>query len=287
MLIAQITDAHIVPKGSHWLSEPLAETEKRLSRAVAFINDSNPVPDVVLMTGDLTDDGSPEAYAHFRELVRPLKPPLFVIPGNHDRREAMRAAFSDQSYMPKEGFLHYVIDDYPVRLIGLDTLVEGEVHGLICEERLAWLETSLSDKPALIFMHHSPAKTGSKLFDTILCRMSDRFEEIIRRRTGLLGIIAGHYHLFCAATFGGRPCLTAPSLAPVCYFASPSDEHATALELHDPSVVFHQWLGGDAMASHVFQVKESYRRLDWKAVKAKMNLSQEPVAKLSAAVKNY
>jgi 3',5'-cyclic-AMP phosphodiesterase len=80
MLIAQITDSHIVPKGAHWKNEPETEIASRLSQAIDFLNSLNPRPDVVIFTGDAVDEG------HFRELIEPLKIPLFVIPGNHDDR---------------------------------------------------------------------------------------------------------------------------------------------------------------------------------------------------------
>lgn len=63
----------------------------------------NTLPDVVLLTEDLTDQGSQSAYLHLDELLKPLKVPLFVIPENHDNREERRKAFLKHSYMPLEG----------------------------------------------------------------------------------------------------------------------------------------------------------------------------------------
>lgn len=93
MLIAQITDSHIVPKGTHWKNEPETEIASRLSRAIDFLNSLNPRPDVVIFTGDAVDEGDLKSYQYFRELIEPLKIPLFVIPGNHDDREIMRESF--------------------------------------------------------------------------------------------------------------------------------------------------------------------------------------------------
>jgi len=165
MLIAQITDAHIVEKGTHWLSEPLTKTHERLAQVVSYLNAMHPAPDVVLFTGDAVDDGRREAYEHLVELLSSLKIPYFILPGNHDSREEMRKAFLGKPYMPSTGFLQYVVDDYPVRLIALDTHVEKESLGKICEDRLNWLEKTLNaetSKPTLIFMHHPPVKPGPK-----------------------------------------------------------------------------------------------------------------------------
>ena len=209
-----------------------------------------------------------ESYRHFQELIEPLKIPLFVIPGNHDNRETMRKSFSDLSYMPKERFLHYAIEDFPVRLIGLDTLVEGEDYGQLCEERLSWLEKTLESehkKKTFIFMHHPPIKVGAKAFDTkYTCHLAPGFEDLIRKNDSILGIAAGHYHHLCASAFGGKPCFVAPSLAPTHYFAHPDDDDPTALELDDPTITLHKWLGDRAMSTHVVRLKQNYHRVGWK-----------------------
>src|SRR3954451_23576679 len=89
-ILAQISDLHIVQHGET-LSR-IIDTATHLKKAVARINHLTPQPDAVLITGDLTNDGTEEQYQHLRELLAPLKVPFYVIPGNHDDREAMRAA---------------------------------------------------------------------------------------------------------------------------------------------------------------------------------------------------
>lgn len=271
MLIAQITDTHIVEKDRHWLSEPLTETNERLIRVVAHLNQMNPQPDVVILTGDASDTGTEAAYTHLKELLSRLKIPVYVIPGNHDCREEMRKAFT--SYMPSKGFLHYVIDNYPIRLICLDTHVEGKDHGYICEERSAWLEKTLqkgSEKPTLIFMHHPLSKVGHKLFDNMLCFTPPHFKQIMSKQHQLLGFISGHYHHLCTTSYAGKPCFIAPSVAPVHYFAHSQDDDVAALELEDPAITLHQWFGEDAITSHVIRIKKHHQRIDWKLIKSRI-----------------
>jgi len=83
----------------------------------------------------------------------------------------MRKSFSDlfYMYMPKLGFLLYAIEDFPIRLIELDPIVEGEDYSQLCEQRLSWLEKTLESdykKATLIFMHHPPIKVEAKAFGT-------------------------------------------------------------------------------------------------------------------------
>lgn len=278
MLIAQITDTHIVAKGEHWLSEPLTKTSERLEKVVSYLNQLIPVPDVVLLTGDASDTGTKAAYCHFKELIEPLKIPLYVIPGNHDCREEMRNAFSKKSYMPDKGFINYVIDDYPVCLIGLDTLVQGKDYGSICEERFIWLNQVMElkkEKPKLIFMHHPPAKIGHKIFDSINCVVPHDFEKLISTQKHLLGIITGHYHHLCVTSYGNKSCFIAPSISPVHYFTHPQDDDVTALELQDPAITLHKWHGGEVITSHVLHLKEQYFRIDWSSIKSKKIIEDE------------
>ena len=93
MLIAQITDTHIKPEGS--LADSHVDTSAFLARAVDHILHLDPRPDVVLGTGDLVDGGTSAEYARLRHLLSPLPMPVYLIPGNHDDREALRQVFAD------------------------------------------------------------------------------------------------------------------------------------------------------------------------------------------------
>src|SRR5207247_7619018 len=119
-----------------------------LARAVIALNALVPRPDVAVVTGDLVDHGEPAEYEHLRRLLAPLQMPVFVIPGNHDAREPLRAAFGGDGYLPAEGYLQYTIEDYPLRLVALDTLIPGVHGGMLCAERLAWLDAAAAPPPA-------------------------------------------------------------------------------------------------------------------------------------------
>src|SRR5215475_8357402 len=164
MLIAQISDMHVKPPGE--LLYKRIDTAAFLERAVAHVMALDPKPDVVLATGDLVDGGKPEEYALLRRLLAALPMPVYLIPGNHDARDPMREAFPDHAYLPKSGFLQYVVEDLPVRLIALDTLVDGKGFGALCVDRLGWLEARLneSQRPTVLFMHHPPFGCGIDAF---------------------------------------------------------------------------------------------------------------------------
>ena len=196
MIIAQISDFHVdlrvrTPTGT-------VDTRERLQQAVTRVNALQPAPDVVLVTGDLVNDGTPEQYALVKDSLSQLTAPCYVIPGNHDDRQNMRGAFADQDYFDEsEDFLHYVVDGYPVRLVALDTLVPGQDRGELCEHRLAWLEARLAeatDKPTLIFMHHPPFATGMPAFDLIRVQGAQAMATLIARHSQIEAVICGHVH---------------------------------------------------------------------------------------------
>src|SRR5688572_5629601 len=129
MIVAQLSDPHVVAPGQVLYGR--VDTPACLARAVAEVNGLDPLPDVTVVTGDLVGHKEPAEYEHLRQLLAPLRMPVFLIPGNVDSRDLLRATFAADGYLPKDGFLQYVIDDYPVRIIALDTHIPGEGGGTL------------------------------------------------------------------------------------------------------------------------------------------------------------
>ena len=254
MLIAQISDTHVCPEGTRLYGR--IDTNAGLARAIETVNRLRPRPDLVLMTGDLAESGQPAQYAMLRKLLSRLEMPIFVLPGNHDSREGLRAAFSDHGYLSGAGeFLHYAADLGPIRLIALDTQVPGADGGALCAERLAWLESELTrsqERPTLIAMHHPPVPIGVDWLDRSNCANAEGLAAIVARHPQVERILCGHVHRAVQIRFAGTVVATAPSTA-----------YQVALELgHDgephlieepPGFLLHRWHGG-ALTSHVVPV---------------------------------
>src|SRR3954452_16676078 len=214
MIVIQLSDPHIVAPGE--LLYGRVDTAEFLARSVAEINRLDPLPDVAVMTGDLVDHGNPAEYEHLRRLLAPLAMPIFVIPGNHDSREPLRAAFAGDGYLPADGFLQFAIEDYPVRLVALDTLIPGEGGGLLCSARLAWLDHVLASAPArpvLLMMHHPPFLTGIERMDRAGLQNSEAFAAVVARHPQIERILCGHLHRAIDRRFAGTVAGTAPSTA--------------------------------------------------------------------------
>jgi len=250
MMIAQITDMHIKPEGV--LAYGRFDTAPYLGRAVEHLLALKPRPDVVLATGDLVDGGLPEEYRRLHDLLTPLSMPVYLIPGNHDNREALAAAFTDHAYLPRgRRFMQYVVEGHPVRLIALDTLDPGRVGGLLCAERLSWLAARLEEAPArptLIFMHHPPFVTGIAQMDAHGLANAGEFAEVIRRHPQIERIVAGHLHRPIQSRVGGTLASTAPSTAH--QVALDLEEQPLAFTMEPPACQLHVWSAETGLVSH-------------------------------------
>ena len=213
--ILQLSDTHIVPEGA-CVSGRLTTDQslaRMVQRLVGMLDKIGPV-DALLVSGDVSDDGSDESYEHFKSLITPLDLPIFMIPGNHDRREPMRAAFAEAGYFPASGRLNWHRTVGRVELIGLDTLIEGQGGGGLDAETLAFLEAALShasDRPVLLALHHPPFQSGIAFMDAIGLNGIEALAGILSRHRGEIRVVCGHVHSMMIANIGGKTALAAPS----------------------------------------------------------------------------
>ena len=243
MILCQISDLHIKPERK--LAYGVVDTAAMLERCVAHIGRLPQRPDAVLATGDLVDGGTHAEYALLRELLSPLTMPLFLMPGNHDERHALRAAFADHPYLQStSAFIQYVIDDFPVRVIVLDSIIPGRSGGTLCDERLAWLQQTLAEsgKPTIVALHHPPFVTGIGHMDSIGLESSDDLERIIKRHPHIERVIAGHLHRPITVRFGGTVASTCPSPAHQVRLDIAQDA-ADHFVMEPPAFQLHWWNG--------------------------------------------
>ena len=159
MLIAQITDLHI----GFDRDNPHEVNVRRLNLVIDQLNDLQPRPELLLVTGDLVENGDDVgAYSHMIALVGRWHGPAMWVIGNHDDRANFRAALP-QVPVDANGFVQYEQDFGGIRWIVIDTLDAGRHGGAFCELRAAWLTERLAertDDPTIIVLHHPPVDTG-------------------------------------------------------------------------------------------------------------------------------
>lgn len=252
MLIAQITDFHVVPPDS--AKGKLMGTKEYLEAAVDHVLALRPTPVAVLGSGDLVDDGTREEYEVLVKVLAPLKArlPLYVGPGNHDDREIMREVMREHGYdyLPTEGPLQYVVDLGELRLISLDTLVTGEPGGLITDESLLWLDERLSEdpRPTIIMQHHPPFATGLVRMDSMGLADIEKEAAVLRKHSHVLRIVSGHLHRTIYSSFAGTLAMTAPSCAHAVELDLETDGRLAVVR-EPPAAAVHLWRDGH-LVSH-------------------------------------
>jgi len=257
MILVQITDTHIRAPGK--LAYRRVDTAAALTRTVAQVLRLPQRADAVVITGDLTDFAAPEEYAHLRRLLAPLTMPVYVLPGNHDERAALRNAFADHDYLPRDEFLQYAVVLGPLRLIALDTVVPGHGHGALCGQRLQWLEDQLDRAPAtptVVAMHHPPFATLIGHMDQVgLLEGSAELAAIISRHPQVERVICGHLHRAIDMRFGGSIAMTCPGPAhQVCLDLAP--DAASRFAMEPPAFRVHAWNPGAGLVTHLVPVGE-------------------------------
>jgi len=218
MLIAQISDTHIVQPD---MVE--SKTHGRIDALEAFIEHISGMdekPDLILHTGDVSQDGKPEEYEAVKLRMNALDIPVFFALGNRDQSENLVDGLSGLGGLKLvEGFLIYSIDEYPVRLIAVDTQNRGSRIGTTCSVRLGILEALLKedpDKPTALFMHHPPFEvTTSKYpfqFDDPV--LADAFLRLVEQHKQVMHLFCGHMHRPYGTELGSCYASVTPSLPP-------------------------------------------------------------------------
>ncbi|CAM3798039.1 phosphodiesterase [Bordetella tumulicola] len=254
MLIAQITDLHIRMPGQK--AYRVVETDQYLPPAIETLNRLDPAPALVVISGDLTDFGRPKEYAHLKRMLESLRMPYLLMPGNHDARDALVATFPEHSYLQgADGFVQYAIEEHPLRLLMLDTVVPTQSHGELCEKRLGWLRQRLAEqpgRPTAIFMHHPPFITGIAHMDDIgLLSGAPELEKIVAAHPNVERILCGHLHRTIFQRFGGAIASTCPSPAhQVALDLRPDGPSAFVME--PPGFHLHEWRNNVLVTHHAY-----------------------------------
>lgn len=213
MLLAQITDLHAGATVD--VDGRRIDTLACVRDAVGHLNALTPTPEVVMITGDLVAEETLENYEALARELSSLSVPYHVIPGNHDDRDLIRRVFASGGYLPASGrFLHYGLEGKALRVLALDTHDPGKESGLLCPERLAWIEEKLGDAPrwpTLIVMHHPPFSTGIAEFDRIGLEGREDFGKIVQRNPQVQAIACGHVHRDVSISWNGTLASVTPS----------------------------------------------------------------------------
>ena len=213
MYIAHISDLHVVSDSRRLYD--FVDSNSTLARAAAVINGLDTPVDLVLVSGDTTNCGTASAYRMLERLLAGFQAPVFLIPGNHDTPALLREVGGGRYHRATGRTMDYVVDDFPLRLILLDSTSPGDIHGMLEPEQFDWLERELSrdTKPVLVGIHHPPLPTGHAHMDPLRCRNGDRLVALLQRFPQVEALACGHTHRAIIQRIGMLNVFTAPGLA--------------------------------------------------------------------------
>ena len=263
MLVAQITDLHL----GFDPGNPDEYNRQRLDQTLRTLAAMTPLPDLLLVTGDIADNGDDrESYERFREAIAGL--PFRVCPamGNHDNRDIFREVFPDAANV--DGYVQYVVEDLPVRIIVLDTLEIGRHGGGFEEVRARWLEARLAEapeRPTLLVLHHPPIATGlSWMTENPEARWVLKLRAIVEANPNIVAMVSGHLHRPIVTRWAGTALAVCPSTAPqVALDMGKMDaEHPDdrpMIVADRPYFALHYW-NGDGLITH-FDTVETHEVL--------------------------
>lgn len=242
-ILAQISDTHVRAEAP----EAAAALRQAMADAVSY------GANAIVLTGDLVNDEKPEEYALLAEALRGAPAPLYLLPGNHDAPGLIRDYFPDHSYLPREGRLSFVVDDFPVRLVCVDQHAPGKTTGLFTEADAAWLDRALAEapeKPTIVALHHPPFPTHDILFDTIGLEGADLFADVIARHWQVRRIICGHHHRVAVGEVAHAPVVIAPSTSWTYGLALQPGQKIAPRTAEPPGWMLHAWSEKGGFASH-------------------------------------
>lgn len=252
MLIAQVTDIHL----GFDRDDPAEFNRKRLDQVLRQLNNGPNRPDLLIVTGDLTEHGAPASYRQLADAFSICSFPVHMGLGNHDIRSNFTAQFPEVPVA--DGFVQYALEASGVRVLMLDTLEEGRHGGAFCDTRAKWLRSTLAqdrNTPTIIAMHHPPVEIGIAWMNTDPKEQwVSNFTRAIEDAPNVKGIICGHVHRSIAVPWQGTSVAICSSTAPqVALDLNPIDpenpDDRPMIVADQPGYALHLWNGRE-LVSH-------------------------------------
>ncbi|MFD3702465.1 metallophosphoesterase [Nocardia sp. NPDC058658] len=219
LTIVQLTDTHLRPVGE--LVHGVVDTDANLARVLTHLREAGQRVDALVLSGDLSDNGSPEAYRRLRAAVEPVAAELgaeiVYVMGNHDERAAFGEELLDLPAGSVDTALPHdsVREVAGVRIIALDSTTPMRHEGRLELDQLAWLTEQLrtpAPRGTVLVLHHPPLPSPVLAADLLKLEDADRLAQVLDG-TDVRMILCGHNHLTGAGAVAGIPVWIGPALS--------------------------------------------------------------------------
>lgn len=205
--LVQISDMHI-------FKDPAAEllgvnTRDSFQAVIELVKREMGRTDLMILSGDLTQDGSKESYEAVSHALRPLNIPAICFPGNHDNVPVMMEVFPNDFITMNR---HIILGAW--QLIFLNSQQAGKVPGYLDAAQLNFLEHCLQMHPnhyALVMFHHHPVPVGAAWLDNLDLKNADEFWQVLSHYPRVKAVFFGHVHQEFQQHIHGVLCCAPPS----------------------------------------------------------------------------
>ena len=191
LLVAQVTDTHLFATADEYLLG--VNTADSYQTVLDWIRGLDRQPDLLLLTGDLSQDGSAASYERLNQVLAPLGIPAYWLPGNHDRPDVMAQVLTQSPVSAQKS----ILTDQGWQLLLLDSSVPGQVHGTLTPETLTWLDRDLQHTQAhsiAIALHHPPFPISATWMNTIGLHNPADLLAVCDRHPQVKLVLFGHIH---------------------------------------------------------------------------------------------
>jgi 3',5'-cyclic-AMP phosphodiesterase len=188
--VLQLTDIHLFASAEQSLMG--IKTHESLIPILEAIIQLQPAPDLFLLTGDLSQDGTPESYAQLVDLLSPLSRPIYWLPGNHDCFETMARSLNHPPFVSDKSFTQQ-----GWQFLLLNSQIPGDVPGYLQPATLDWLKSELNalpDVPTTIAFHHPPLTLNAEWLDSSALQNSDDLFQVLDEFPQVKLVLFGHIH---------------------------------------------------------------------------------------------
>lgn len=205
IVIAHLSDVHL---------DGGSRAAERTRVVMEYLNGLPYALDAVLISGDIADEATADAYEEARKALD-SRHPVVICPGNHDDRVMFRRGLLGEE-RPSAAPVDQVLRGDGFVLAVCDSSVPGEHQGYLEDSTLDWLDGVLTDTPrevpVLVAFHHPPVPLHIPYVDGIRQFGEDRLAALVERHPHVTAFLCGHAHTGAATTFAGRPLLVAPGV---------------------------------------------------------------------------
>ena len=187
--LLQVSDCHVS-------ADPKADyrgqnADRNLTRLLLAMRSWD--PDLVLLTGDVSEDASPAAYARVAVRLGTIGAPVLALPGNHDKPEVMKRHFPKG---PWAGGTH-ALELGRWLLVALDSTVPGKIPGFFSQQNLERFDACMRGADAehiLVALHHQPVPVNAPWIDRYPLEEAGRFLNFVDREHRIRCVTWGHVH---------------------------------------------------------------------------------------------